>query len=151
MGLGCCIIRNPLDEQFLNTFANTPHKRVCNYPGGSALSSAFTEHCVSKWALSRVLANHLSLHSPTTQHLHLIGWLKQSTRQSGSATSASAYMSMQPLHLYLREIKTPIMQYEFGSHMHHLSKRVSKILSGICLKHGVYLEVNNSHKFVCHL
>ncbi len=32
------------------------------------------------------------------------------------------------------------MLYEFGLQMHHLSKCVSKILSGMCLKHGVYLE-----------
>ncbi len=56
----------------------TPHKHVCNYPRGSASSDAFTEHCVSKCALSHVLADHLSVHSPTTQHLHPICWLKRS-------------------------------------------------------------------------
>ncbi len=46
------------------------------------------------------------------------------------------------------KLKSPIMLYEFGLQMHHLSKCVSKILSGICLKHWVYLEVNNNHKCV---
>ncbi len=150
--------RTPLDEPFLNTFANTPHKQVYNYPRGSASSYAFTEHCVSKCGLSHVLANHLSVHSPTTQHLHPIGWLKRSMlcpRVSQRANQEAQPQS--PLiclcsrcTLNCEKLKKPSMQYEFGLQMHHLCKCVSKILSCICSKHGVYLEYSN-HKFACHV
>ncbi len=46
---------------------------------------------------------------------------------------------------FLRQIKKPIMQYEFCLQMQYLTKQVSKILSCICLKHGVYLDVNNNN------
>ncbi len=51
----------PLGELFVSTFANTPHQHVRNCPGGNASVTTFTEHCVSKYTLSHVLANHLSL------------------------------------------------------------------------------------------
>ncbi len=44
-----------------------------------------------------------------------------SAHQSRGAASVSAYMSVQPLHPFLREIRTPIMQYEVSLQMHYLS------------------------------
>ncbi len=46
---------------------------------------------------------------------------------------------------FLRQIKKPIMQYEFCLQMQYLTKQVSKIISGMCLKHGVYLDANNNN------
>ncbi len=117
------------------------------------------EHCVSKCALSHVLANHLSLHSPTTQHLHPIGWLNRSLLCPRVSQRANQEAQPQrPLTclcsrctFICEKLKSPIMLYGFGLQMHHLSKCVSKILSGICLKRGVNLEVKTNHKFACHV
>ncbi len=72
-------------------------------------------------------------------------------RQSGSAASVSAYMTRQPLHLTVREMRTLIMHYECGLQMFHLSECVSKILLGKRLKYGAYLELKNNHHVACHV